>query len=199
MAGETLEVTTPPPADESTAPAAEQEQTPEQIEEQLRVTQQALAGKLGVLEEQTLGSIRETIGAVNDTVSTVQSVVSNPMEAVQGAVQTAVLDPIEDVTNEVTASVSGLVREFDPSGMVRERPLTSVGVAVLGGVVTGLILFGRPRVSASAAGRPGVFQALTDTVSGEVAKFGRELIGTLSRSMIERAKSAVQSYQVGRA
>jgi hypothetical protein len=194
MAGETLEVTNPPSAEapaESPAEAQAAEQTPEEIEEQLRVTQQALAGKLGVLEEQTLGSIRETVGAVNDAVSTVQSVVANPMEAVQGAVQTAVLDPIENVTEEVTTTVGNLVREFDPSAVVRERPLESVGAAVLGGVVVGLILFGRP--SASAAAKPGLLSGLTTTLSGEVAKFGRELIGTLSRSMVERAKSAIQA------
>lgn len=186
MAGETLEVTPPPSADTPIA-----EQTPEEIEEQLKVTQQALAGKLEVLEEQTLGSIRETVGAVNDAVSTVQSVVANPLEAVQGAVQSAVISPIENVTQEVTATVGNLVREFDPSAMVRERPLESVGVAVLSGVVAGLSLFGRP--TASAAGKPGVFSGLTDALTGELAKLGRELIGTLSRSVVEKAKSAIQS------
>lgn len=186
MAGETLEVIDPPSAE---VPPAEQ--TPEEIEEQLKVTQQALAGKLGVLEEQTLGSIRETVGAVSDAVSTVQSVVANPLEAVQGAVQSAVISPIENVTQEVTASVSNLVREFDPAAVVREHPLESVGAAVLGGVVVGLILFGRP--SASAAGKTGVFSCLTDALSGEVAKLGRELVGTLSRAVVERAKSAIHS------
>lgn len=188
MAGETLEVTAPPPAGTPTTPAAEQ--TPDQIEEQLRVTQQSLAGKLGVLEEQTLGSVRETIGAVNDAVSSVQSVVSNPMGAVQDAVQSAVMNPIENVTHEVTASVTSMVRGFDPSAIVRQRPLESVGVAVAGGVVAGLILFGRP---ASVGGRPGVFAGLTDMLRGEVGRIGRELIGTLSRSVVERAKAAVHS------
>lgn len=189
MAGETLEVTNPPSAADAPdgPPAAEQEQTPEEIEQQLKVTQQALAGKLGVLEEQTLGNIRETVGAVNDAVSSVQSVVSDPM----GVVQSAVMEPIENVTQEVTTSVSNLVRDFDPSSIVRERPLESVGVAVLGGVVAGMILFGRS--STPAGGKPGVLSGLSTVLSGEVAKLGRELIGTLSRSMVERAKTAIQS------
>ena len=38
-----------------------------------------------------------------------------------------------------------------------------------------------------------MFSGLTDALTGEVAKLGRELIGTLSRSVVERAKAAVQS------
>lgn len=195
MAGETLEVIPLPPAADSPTPAPD-EQTADEIEDQMRVTQQSLAGKLGVLEEQTFGSVRDTIGAVNDAVSSVQSVVSDPIGAMQGAVHSAVMNPLENVTQDVTASVTSMVREFDPSAIVRDRPLESVGVAVIGGVVVGMILFGRP--ATGVGGKSGIFQGITDVLGGEVAKLGRELIGTVSRSVLERAKAAVSSPPGGK-
>lgn len=184
MAIQTTEVTDSPAGGTIPPPEA----SPDEIEQQIHASQQALASKLGLLEENTLGSVRETIGAVNDAVSSVQSVVSDPL----GAVQSAVTAPIENMTQGVTDTVSHLVKEFDPSAMVRDRPLVAVGTATLAGVVTGLILFGRPKVVVP-GGRPGLFDTLTDSLTSEVVKVGRELIGTLSRSIVDRAKTAVSS------
>jgi len=184
MAGETLEVTDAPAAGSVPPPEA----SPDEIEQQLHVTQRAIADKIGQLEQSALGGIRDTIGMVNDTVSSVQSVVSDPL----GAVQAAVSAPIENAAHEVTSTVTNLVHEFDPTAMVRDRPLECVGAATLAGVVAGMVLFARPKPTLPGTA-PGLFQTLTTAATDEIMKVGRELIGSVSRSIIERAKTAVQS------
>lgn len=184
MASETLEVTTPPQSDSPATPPVEE--TPEEIEARVHRTQQALAGKLDVLEQQTLGTIRDTIGAVTDTVNTVQNVVADPV----GTVQAAVMNPIESVASELKSSVGGMIHGIDPTEIVRQRPFESVGVAVAAGIGLGLILFGRPKPAAPNS-PPTLFQTLMSGISAEVAAMGKEVLGTVSQSLMERVKSAV--------
>jgi len=186
-------VTAPPPADAPAVPPAEE--TPEEIEARMHRTQQALAGKLDVLEQQTLGSIRDTIGAVTDTVNTVQNVVADPV----GTVQAAVMNPIESVANGLKSSMGDMIHGIDPSEIVRQRPFESVGVAVAVGVGVGLILFGRPKPAAAATnGPPTLFQTLMSGISAEVGAMGKELLGSVSQSVMERVKSAVaQPFTAG--
>jgi len=192
MASETLEVTTPAPTDAAAPPPAEE--TPEEIEARMHRTQQALAGKLDVLEQQTFGSIRDTIGAVADTMNTVQNVVADPI----GTVQAAVMNPIESVASGMTESMGNMIRGFDASDTIRQRPLESVGVAVAVGVGAGLILFGRPKpgaVAAAAVNRsPTLFETLMSGMGDELKAMGKELLGTVSQSVMERVKSAVASH-----
>lgn len=183
MASETLEVTAPPQTD---APAPPAEETPEEIEARMHRTQQALAGKLDVLEQQTFGTIRDTIGAVTDTVNTVQNVVADPV----GTVQAAVMNPIESVANGLKSSMGDMIHGIDPSEIVRQRPFESVGVAVAVGVGVGLILFGRPK-PAVANGPPTLFQTLLSGIGDEVKAVGKEVLGTVSQSLMERVKAAV--------
>jgi len=187
MASETLEVTTPAPTDAPVTPPAEE--TPEEIEARMHRTQQALAGKLDVLEQQTFGSIRDTIGAVTDTMNSVQNVVSDPV----GTVQAAVMNPIESVASGMQESMSNMIRGFDPSDTIRQRPLESVGVAVAVGVGVGMILFGRVKPAAT-NGPPTLFQTLLSGISDEVKAVGKEMLGTVSRSVMERVKSAVAPH-----
>jgi len=191
MVSETLEVTAPAPTEAPAPPPADE--TPEEIEARMHRTQQAIAGKLDVLEQQTLGSIRDTIGAVTETVNTVQNVVSDPV----GAVQAAVMNPIESVANGMTEGVGNMIRQFDPSDTIRQRPLECVGVAVAVGVGVGLILFGRPKPSAATAAAvnhpPTLFQTLMSGMGDELKAMGKELLGTVSQSVMERVKSAVAS------
>lgn len=191
MASETLEVTAPPPTDTPAPPPTEE--TAEEIEARMHRTQQALAGKLDVLEQQTLGTIRDTIGAVTDTVNTVQNVVSDPV----GAVQAAVMNPIESVASGMTESMGNMIRGFDPTDTIRQRPLECVGMAVAVGVGVGLILFGRANakptaVTAAAVNHPPtLFQTLMSGMGDELKAMGKELLGTVSHSVMERVKSAV--------
>jgi hypothetical protein len=181
MASETLEVTTPP----ADAPPAEE--TPEEIEARLARTQEALAGKLDVLEQQTLGTIRDTIGAVTDTVNTVQNVVADPV----GTVQAAVLNPIETVADGLKDGVVNMLGGFDPTDAIRQRPFESVGVAVAVGVGLGLVLFGRPKPASVSSGPPTLFQQLLSGIGAEITAMGKEVLGTVSHSVMERVKSAV--------
>ena len=181
MASETAEVTGSPAAGTVPPPEA----SPDDIEKQIHASQQALASKVGQLEQQTLGGLRDTIGMVNETVSTVQSVVNDPL----GAVQSAVSAPIEQAAHGVASTVSNLVKGFDPTDMVRDRPLEAVGAATLAGVVAGLLLFGKPRLAPG--GAPGLMQHLTDGITTEVVRVGKELLGSVSKSILERAKSSL--------
>lgn len=185
MASETLEVTAPPPAEPPPAPA---EETPEQIEARLLERQQALAGKLDVLEQQTLGSIRDTIGAVTDTVNTVQNVVADPV----AAVQSAVMNPLGDIAGGVTSSVADMVQNLDPSELIRKHPFEAVGVAVAGGVVVSMLLSSRaPAAAAASGGQPTLFQSLTGGIRNELLTLGRQLFDTVSKSLLERVKQSV--------
>lgn len=184
MVSETLEVTTPVPDD---APARSAEETPEEIEARLARTQEALAGKLDVLEQQTLGTIRDTIGAVTDTVNTVQNVVADPV----GAVQSAVMNPIETVASGMKDGMTRMLGGFDPSDTIRQRPFESVGVAVAVGVGLGLVLFGRPKPAPVNSGPPTLFQTLLSGIGAEITAMGKEVLGTVSQSVMERVKSAV--------
>jgi len=177
-------VTAPAPTDATAPPPAEE--TPEEIEARMHRTQQAIAGKLDVLEQQTLGTIRDTIGAVTETVNTVQNVVSDPV----GAVQSAVMNPIESVASGMKESMGNMIRGFDPSDTIRQRPLECVGVAVAVGVGVGLILFGRPK-PAVVNRPPTLFQTLLSGIGDEVKMMGKEVLGSVSRSVMERVKSAV--------
>lgn len=192
MDRETLEMTAPPlPVD----PPVElpTEETPEQIEARLHQRQQVLAGKLDVLEQQTLGSIRDTIGSVTDTVNTVQAVVSDPV----AAVQSAVLNPIGDIADGVTSSVTDWIQNMNPTEVIRRHPFESVGVAVAGGVVVGMLLTARAPAASGAApatgGPPTLFQSLTGGLRNELLALGRELFDTVSKSLVERVKTAVST------
>ena len=191
MASETLEVTeapTPlaPPAD---PPPAD---TPDDIEARLLTRQQALAGKLDVLEQQTLGSIRDTIGTVTDTVNSVQAVVADPV----GAMQSAVMNPLGNIAGGVTHQVTDMIQKMDPSAMIRRHPLESVGVAVAGGVVLSMLLSARPAAGAGAAhgAAPTLFQSITGGFRDELVALGRQLLGTVAESLKERVKEAVSSF-----
>jgi ElaB/YqjD/DUF883 family membrane-anchored ribosome-binding protein len=186
MASETLEVTAPAPAD---APAPPAEETPEEIEARLQRTQEALAGKLDVLEQQTLGTIRDTLGAVTDTVNTVQNVVNDPV----AAVQSAVMNPIGDVAAGVSSSVTDMVQKFDPTDLIRKHPFESVGVAVAGGVVVGMLFNARPATTAGGGGGflSGLLQPIASSVSSELAVLGRQLFETVSQSLKERVQQAL--------
>ena len=185
MASETLEVTTPVPADAPASPPVEE--TPEEIEARVHRTQQALAGKLDVLEQQTFGTIRDTLGAVTDTVNTVQNAVADPV----GTVQAAVMTPIETVATGMKDGVARMLGGFDPTDFVRQRPFESVGVAVAAGLGLGLVLFSRPKPAAVPSGPPTLFQTLLSGIGAEITAMGKEVLGTVSQSVMERVKSAV--------
>jgi ElaB/YqjD/DUF883 family membrane-anchored ribosome-binding protein len=193
MARETLEVTeplqesplTPPVLPEPTAPPVEE--SADEIEARLRRTQEAMAGKLDVLEEQTLGSIRTTIGAVSDTVSTVQAVVADPMAAMKAAVS----NPIGQITDGVKSTVADVARGFDPSDLIRKHPLEAVGVAVAGGVVLSMLLNSRTSAGKGGGGTSGLLGTLTSSFQGELMALGKQLFSTVSQTVLERVKTAV--------
>ena len=203
MALETLEVIDALPAVESEAPKAPQ--STDEIEQELLVTQQSLANKIGILEERTVGSIRETIGAVNDTVSSVQSVVTDPL----GAMQSAISNPIESMKEGVASTVSKLFHEFDPTALVKKHPVASMGVAVAGGFAASYLLFRtastphQARAFASTpggespAGEPNLFQSLFGLLGAEAMKVGRQLVEEASKSIVDKAKSAMGNFGVG--
>ncbi len=193
MARETLEVTELPPeaspAPPAPAPPAVEEST-DDIEARLRRTQEAMAGKLDVLEEQTLGSIRTTIGAVSDTVSTVQAAVADPMAAMKAAIG----NPIEQITQGVKSTVTDMVRGFDPSALIRKHPFEAIGVAVAGGVALSMILSARPPVgggSNGSNGTSGLLHTLTSSFQGELMALGKQLFATVSQTVLERVRTAV--------
>ena len=192
MARETLEVTELPPEVSPAPPAAPApppvEESADEIEARLRRTQEAMAGKLDVLEEQTLGSIRTTIGAVSDTVSTVQAAVADPMAAMKAAIG----NPIEQITEGVKSTVTDMARGFDPTELIRRHPLEAVGVAVAGGVALSMLLNGRPSAGGNgSSGSSGLLHMLTSSFQGELMALGKQLFATVSQTVLERVKTAV--------
>lgn len=194
MASETLEVTDAPATPVAPVEPPPVEDTPEQIEARLLQRQQALAGKLDVLEQQTLGSIRDTIGTVTDTVNSVQAVVADPV----GAVQSAVMNPLGNIANGVTQQVTDMIQTMDPTPMIRRYPWESVGVAVAGGVVLGMVMSSRPPAGTGGGSGGGLMSGLVQSITGsfrdELAALGKQLFDTVSRSLVERVQNAVSGY-----
>ena len=192
MANDTAEVIDLPIG---TVPSLGSDAAPEDIERELQVTQANLAGKLGLLEERTLGSIRDTLGSVNDTATTVQSFINDPV----GTVQAAAAAPLQSVQREIQNTVDNIVRQLNPRVFVRKNPVSSVSAAVMGGLVTGLMLFrgSRPQQTGTmqaTAGHstPGFLDSLMDQIGAEIGKVSRELIGTASQSIMEGARTVLK-------
>ncbi len=189
MARETLEVTELPPEAPPAPPVPltpAVEESADEIEARLRRTQEAMAGKLDVLEEQTLGSIRTTIGAVSDTVNTVQAAVADPMAAMKAAIG----NPIEQITQGVKSTVTDMARGFDPSDLIRKHPFEAVGVAVAGGVALSMLLNTKPSAGGS-NGSSGLLHMLTSSFQGELMALGKQLFAAVSQSVVERVRTAV--------
>ena len=134
-----------------------------------------------------------------------RAVVTDPL----GAMQSAISNPIESVKEGVTSTVSKLFHEFDPTKLVREHPVASMGVAVLGGFAASFLLFRSGSTThqarafsttpggASPPGEPNLFQSLFGLLGTEVMKVGRQVVEEASKSIVDKAKSAMGNFGVG--
>lgn len=105
--------------------------TPEQIQEEMHQTREALTEKVAALENQVVGTVQTAADTLTGTVESVKELITTAPAAVG------------DTVKQAAAAVSESVKKtFDISGHVRDNPLLSVGLSVLAGGVTGYLLGG---------------------------------------------------------
>lgn len=109
------------------------EKTPEQIQAEMSQTRDSLTEKVSALENQVVGTVQTAADTFTGTVESVKSLITTAPSAVGDTVKQAAQAVGETVKNT-----------FDISGRVRECPLTSVGISMLAGGLTGYLL-GRSR------------------------------------------------------
>src|SRR5437870_3321535 len=97
-------------------------------------TRESLTEKVSLLEQQVVEKIQSATDAVHETVQSVRDTVACVSDSVKNSVE----------------SVSEGVKEmFDVKARTREAPWLMVGGAAVAGLVTGMIVFRRPRPSAT--------------------------------------------------
>ncbi len=106
-------------------PTSPPDQTPEDVQEQMRDTRTHMHGQMHALGEKVGGMVQDAAEAVDGAVTGVRDAVSTATEQVRGASQSAV------------ASVR---RALDVSGHVRRHPWLAVGGAVALGLICGRFL-----------------------------------------------------------
>lgn len=138
-------------------------------------TRQSLTEKVAALEDTVVGTVQSATTAVADTVQTVKDAVGETVGAVK----------------------DNVAKAFDVTSHVRANPWAALGMAAVGGFITGIIVFRRPESQAVVTPRkyepatsprsivppesvrptaPGVFDALLSRVGDEVKKLGEIVI-----------------------
>jgi ElaB/YqjD/DUF883 family membrane-anchored ribosome-binding protein len=96
-------------------------------------TRESLTEKVSALENQVVGTVQTAADTLTGTVESVKSLITTAPSAVG--------DTVKQAAQAVGESVK---KTFDISSHVRECPLTSVGISMLAGGLTGYLL-GRSR------------------------------------------------------
>ena len=185
-------------------PTVAENESPEELERKLHETQAIMASKIGLVEDRTLGSVRDTLGSVNDTANTVQGFINDPMAAVQSIIGV----PFKQIQDDLKDSLVKFKDDLDPGPMVRKHPLASLGVAALSGFITGWVFLRSPSNTAThiqgIAGtpansqEPGLFDDLIQQLGSEVKKVSKELIQSTSQTLIDQVRSALGQKTTGK-
>jgi ElaB/YqjD/DUF883 family membrane-anchored ribosome-binding protein len=161
-------------------------ETPELIERQMADTRESLTEKVSLLEQHVVGKLQSATEAVEETVHSVKS---------------AVEDTVASVSGSVKSSIEGVTEALDMRKRVQETPWLMVGGATAAGLVTGLIVFRRRRLSRAglpaytpmpaaaftppheAPSRPTWLDDLIDSAGRELKKFAEEALSTAVTSL----------------
>jgi ElaB/YqjD/DUF883 family membrane-anchored ribosome-binding protein len=163
-------------------------ETPELIERQMADTRESLTEKVSMLEQHVVGKLQSATEAVEETVHSVKS---------------AVEDTVACVTGSLKTSIQGVTEALDMRKRVQETPWLMVGGATAAGLVTGLIVFRRRRVSGAdlpaytpmpaaaftppreASRRPTWLDGLFDSAGRELKKLAEQAMTTAVTSLRE--------------
>ena len=116
------------------------DKTPEQIQQEMSQTRDALTEKVAALESQVVGTVQTAANTLTDTVDSVKSIITTAPGAVS--------DTVKQAAAAVTETVK---RSLDVRGQIREHPWTSVGVSTLLGAITGWVVAGMQDAARSPA------------------------------------------------
>jgi len=167
------------------------EKTPEQIQEEMAQTREALTEKVAALENQVVGTAKTAADTISSTVEAVKSMVEKAPETVRHAAE-AVSETMRDV--------------FDISGHVRHHPWASVGASTGLGFLTGLLVFrGRTEatippvpvmpaatpVAPPRSSAPGMFDELFAMIGRKVREVAENVINTATASVNQQVRDGV--------
>jgi len=117
--------------------AASEDKTPEQIEQDMAGTREAITEKVSALETQVLGTVQAvtgTVEAVKDAITAAPTAVSDTVRQTAAAVKDSLRDTVKAVTDTV--------RNFSVRECVRRNPWAAVGASAAGGFLAGFFLGG---------------------------------------------------------
>ena len=169
------------------------DKTPEQIQQEMSQTREALTEKVAALENQVVGTVQTAADTLTGTVESVKSLITTAPGAVGDSVKQA------------AAAVSETMKKtFDISGHVREHPWASVGISALCGCMTGWLissigkaasapaasLAATPRESA-APREPGVFDELLSMVGRKLREAAEGVIDSASAALNKNVREGV--------
>jgi ElaB/YqjD/DUF883 family membrane-anchored ribosome-binding protein len=175
----------------------EADKTPEQIQREMNETRESLTGKVAALENQVVGTVQTAADTLTGTVESVKSLITEAPSAVG------------DTVKQAAAAVGETMKKtFDISGHVREHPLTSVGISMLAGGLTGYLLGGgrsqgyadsMPPLPAAgpalASGEPrrapGVLDEFFSMIGHKVRQVAENLIETASEAVNRNVREGV--------
>lgn len=113
--------------------SADDQKSPDQIEQEMFQTRDSITEKVAALENQVLGTIQTATNTVSDTVQAVREAVTSAPNAVRESVKQAV------------GAVKESVASFSVSGCIRDNPVAALGTSTLGGFLLGYLLPGDER------------------------------------------------------
>lgn len=181
------------------------EKSPDEIEREMLQTRESLTEKVAALENQVVGTVQTVAETINGTVETVKSLVSTAPEAVS------------DTVKQATAAVSDVVKDtFNITGHIRRHPWAALGISVLAGCVTGLMIFrrhtGSARVQTLAEGmaetypaaaaaesesKPGLFDDLLNMAGSKLKEVVRSGLEVATASVKENIQTGISQLMQG--
>lgn len=173
------------------------EKTPEQIEQEMAQTRDALTSKVSALETQVVGTVQTAADTVTNTVEAVKSLVSAAPETVS--------ETVKQASSAVSDAFKGA---FDISARVRENPLAAVGLAALAGGLLGFLTSSRrpslgamaqaaqpvaapPAYAAAAPRQPGIMDDFMKMVGGKLKELAQTAIESVSQSVKSNIETGV--------
>lgn len=185
------------------------EKTPEQIEQEMLETREALTEKVTALESQVVDTVQTAADTISDTVQAVRSFVTTAPETVS-----------ETVKRTAAAVGEAMKETFDITGRVRRYPWAAVGLSAMLGCTVGWMISRRsslgapegyvpamagaakevrtsleyePRVEETprAPSEPGVLDEMLGMVGAKVKDLARTALETVSASLSEGIKTGL--------
>jgi ElaB/YqjD/DUF883 family membrane-anchored ribosome-binding protein len=178
------------------------DKTPEEIQDEMAQTREAISEKVAALEHQVVGTVQTAADTISGTVDAVKSLV----DTAPGAVN----DTVKKAANIVSEKMSEV---FDISRHIRDNPWGAVGLSAGLGFLTGLMVFRErdngaraelhttphtpprgltPEVHTAAAhSGPGFLDDLTSMVGKKLREVAENVIDSASEAINRNVKDGV--------